>query len=55
MMTTKICIEYFRKHFGPKAKPATLTWSSQCWECKTPTVKLGLLIKCDVVADMAKA
>lgn len=54
MTTTKLCMKCFRRHFGEKAKAQLLTWSSQCWDCKTPTEKLGLLIKCDVVADMAK-
>lgn len=53
-MTTKLCINCYRKHFGPEAKVKILTWSRLCWECKTPTEKLGLLIKCDVIADMAK-
>lgn len=53
MTVTKLCMQCFRKHFGEKARPATLTWSSQCWECHIPTKNLGLLIKCDVIADMA--
>lgn len=54
MAEVKICMPCFRKHFGPEAKPQTFTWSAQCGACKALTPRLGLLIKCDIIADMAK-